>query len=156
MEIRLANPDDAAFLHRLRNDPETRLNSHNIGPVSWDDHVRWLDWNLKDQCVKIYIGASFGVDVGNVRVSEESTGRLFSWTIAPEHRGKGYGYALVRAVVNATGGRLKAEIKAGNIGSRLIAERAGFSLDHERNGILYYHITPDGYVHDPLAVLRHL
>lgn len=156
IHLRNANMQDAAFLHRLRNDLETRANSHNTAPTSWSDHVRWLDWNLKDQFVKIYIGVIFDADVGTVRVEEESTGKLFSWTIAPEHRGKGYGQALVKAVANATGGRLKAEIKAGNIGSQVIAERAGFVLDYEKSGILYYHITPDGYAHDHLAVLRHL
>jgi len=156
IHLREATTEDAAFLHRLRNDPKTRANSHNTDIVSWDDHVRWLDWNLKDQLVKIYIGVIGGQNIGVVRVEEEATGKLFSWTISPEHRGKGYGQALVKAVVDAIEGRLKAEIKAGNIASRIIAERSGFILDYEKNEILYYHITPDGYIHDPLAVLRHM
>jgi RimJ/RimL family protein N-acetyltransferase len=146
---------DADFLLRLRNDPATRANSHTMTPVTPCEHQRWLQWNLKDPFVRIYIGLVRDMAIGVVRVAEESTGKLFSWTIAPEFRGMGYGRALVSSVVQITPGWLKAEIKAGNSASRHIAQSVGFHLDHEHNGICYYNICGESEW-DHLAVLRHI
>jgi Acetyltransferase (GNAT) domain len=62
-----------------------------------------------------------------------------SWTVAPEHRGKGVGAAIVQlAVSRMTGERVFAEIKAANFASRRIAEKSGFRLREDRDGMLVY------------------
>jgi RimJ/RimL family protein N-acetyltransferase len=62
-----------------------------------------------------------------------------SWTVAPEHRGKGVGAAIVRlAVSRMTEERVFAEIKASNFASRRIAEKSGFRLRGDRDGMLVY------------------
>ena len=69
IKIRPAKIDDAGFLFRLRNDPVTRDNSYTTDPVSMPDHMRWLDWNLKDQFVKLYISTIFGEDIGTAVIA---------------------------------------------------------------------------------------
>ena len=154
--LRPATPDDAQRLFEWRNDPVTRANSHNTAPILYADHLRWLDWNLKDPFVRIFIGMVNWIDIGTVRVEEENTGKLLSWTVAPDHRGNGYGLSLVKAVVAITPGKLKAEIHRHNAPSLKIAVGAGMTLDHETAGICYYTLVPDGYTIDHTAVLRHL
>src|ERR1700722_2452284 len=62
-----------------------------------------------------------------------------SWTVAPEHRGRGVGAAIVQlAVTRMTGERVFAEIKAANLASRRIAEKSGFRLRGDRDGMLVY------------------
>ena len=141
IHIRLATLDDAGFLLRLRNDPETRLNSHNTDPVEEAGHVVWLERNLKDPQVKIYIAALEGRPVGTVRVTAESTWKHFSWTVAPECRGQGYGHEMVNTVAGCTDGLLRAEVKVGNVSSQKIATKAGFILEHEKDGVRYYVLT---------------
>jgi len=138
IKLRLATMDDAEILLQWRNDPETRSASHDTAIVMMDDHLHWLSRNLKDQLVKIYIGMADGILIGTVRINEESTGNMLSWTIAPDHRRKGYGYALVRAVAEKAGGQLKAQIKTKNIASRKIAESIGLHLKAEENGLCHY------------------
>lgn len=154
--LRPATPDDAQRLFEWRNDPVTRANSHNTAPILYVDHLRWLDWNLKDPFVRIFIGMVNGIEIGTVRVEEENTGKLLSWTVAPDHRGNGYGLSLVKAVVAITQGKLKAEIRTDNAPSRHIAVDAGMTLDHETAGICYYTFVSPDFIHDHLAVLRHL
>jgi RimJ/RimL family protein N-acetyltransferase len=145
LKLRLATMDDAEILLQWRNDPETRSASHNTAFVMMDDHLRWLRRNLKDQFVKIYVGMAGDVPIGTVRINEDSTGNTLSWTIAPEHRRKGYGYTLVKAVAEKSGGQLKAQIKAKNAASRKIAESIGLRLEAEENGLCYYEVPVDSF-----------
>lgn len=154
--LRPATLEDAERLWKWRNDSLTRANSLNSEEIDWDQHVRWLGWNLRDQFVRIHIGMLAGVEIGLVRVEHENTGCWMSWTVAPECRGQGLGYCLVKTVVDATPGRIKATIKADNIASIRIAEKLDFALETEKDGVHHYALTPEGYVPDPLAVLRHL
>ncbi len=158
--LRLATIDDALFLYELRNDQDARINSHNTEPIDFHDHTRWLIWNLKDQWVQLFILVEDGEAIGQIRVEEENTGKLVSFAIAPDHRGRGYGRVMLQAMIAEVWNpmRFKAEIKDFNLASRKLVESVGFVLSHERNGICYYVLesaAPD-VEYNRLAVLRHL
>jgi RimJ/RimL family protein N-acetyltransferase len=55
----------------------------------------------------------------------DSDGEL-SWTVAPEHRGKGYGSEVVKRVVELSEEPRFAEIKSSNLASLAIVKRLGF------------------------------
>jgi len=82
-----------------------------------------------------------GVPVGVVRLdwSEEGDGCDLSFTVAPEHRGKGYGFAIVEhAVQGMQNVRVCAETKMSNMASRRIFERLGFHvIDSQGERLLY-------------------
>lgn len=126
--MRLATMEDAAMLHEWRNDDLTCEQSINSEPVPWDDHVAWLKNSLSNVHRVLMVAELDGEPVGTVRIDHGKESEL-SWTVAPAHRGKGLGAAMV-----AKGGGhypFIAHIKRGNIASRKIAEKVGFRLESD-------------------------
>jgi RimJ/RimL family protein N-acetyltransferase len=68
-----------------------------------------------------------GAPVGTVRFDRRDHERWeLSWTIAPEHRGKGLGKEVVKGATQLMSSDLIARIKACNSSSISIARHAGF------------------------------
>jgi RimJ/RimL family protein N-acetyltransferase len=132
----LADGDD---LFRWRNDRETRVSSRDTADLSWDEHLTWLKSALQNPNRRLLIAEDEGGAVGTIRFDFVSGVWEISWTVAPEHRGKGVGAAIVQlALSGMTGERVFAEIKAANFASRRIAEKSGFRLQEDRAGLLVY------------------
>jgi RimJ/RimL family protein N-acetyltransferase len=129
MHIRPAREGDGRTLYEWRNDPETRSASVRTDPISWEGHVAWLQRVLVDPNRLLLIGESGGVAIGTVRYDVEDDWAEVSWTVAPGHRGRGLGTALLRsALAFAPRARLVARIKPENLASQRIAAAAGFLL----------------------------
>jgi RimJ/RimL family protein N-acetyltransferase len=139
MRLRPAELEDGEMLRRWRNDSLTRSASHTSAPVSRADHLAWLAQVLREPSRRLYVAEADGVAVGTVRADWRDESWLLSWTVAPEHRGRGYGKAMVALAAEMTPGRLRAEIKAGNAASVAIAEAAGLRLSREADGLLLFH-----------------
>jgi RimJ/RimL family protein N-acetyltransferase len=118
--------DDAELLFAWRNDPETRVNSVNTDPVSWDGHCNWLRASLQNPDRDLLIAEVGGVPVGTVRIDRGDETEL-SWTVAPDHRGNGIGKAMV--ALACPNGEVIAQIKPENIASRRIAASTGFHME---------------------------
>lgn len=126
---------DSDVLLRWRNDPETRANSWNSAPVSDKEHRDWLVKTLANPERRLFIAELHGIPVGTARADFKEGGTELSWTVAPEHRAKGLGKAIVRAAVSSLPGKVTARIKSGNESSIRIAQSAGMSLVREADGI---------------------
>jgi len=124
MNIRLATRDDAQLLLAWRNDPLTRAMSKSLHEVQWDEHVRWLNSRLTRIEPHLYIAEIDGAPVGTIRID----GDEISYTVAPEHRGRGYATEMLRWA-HAQFGSLRAEIKPENVASVKAAERAGHKVE---------------------------
>ena len=136
MILRTATMTDAHQLLAWRNDPETRANSHRQDVVGPDTHQAWLPEVLADPARTLLIAEEGGVALGTVRLDRDGNEVVLSWTVAPEHRGKGHGTTMVRCAVDKTRGtRLRAEIAPANARSMAIARAAGFRLNSMRNGM---------------------
>jgi RimJ/RimL family protein N-acetyltransferase len=130
---------DAGDLFRWRNDRETRVWSRDTSDICWDEHLTWLKSTLRNPNQRLLIAEDERGAVGTIRLDLLDGVWQMSWTVAPEHRGKGVGAAIVQlAVTRMTGERVFAEIKAANLASRRIAEKSGFRLRGERDGTLVY------------------
>lgn len=130
---------DAQALFDWRNDAATRAASHQTGELVYTEHCAWLEKTLSNPLRHLYIALVNGDAVGTFRVDVGEMGDAeLSWTVAPQARGNGYGKLMVKTAADRYPGRLKAEIKAGNAASIRIAEAAGFALESERDGCLYY------------------
>jgi RimJ/RimL family protein N-acetyltransferase len=116
--------DDARHLFEWRNDPLTRAMSKNSDPVSWESHVAWLTARLARQSPHLYVVRDGDVRLGTFRVD----GDEISYTVAPEHRKKGLGIAMLRKA-HEMFGPLRAEIYPRNVASIKVAERAGMIVD---------------------------
>jgi RimJ/RimL family protein N-acetyltransferase len=138
MILRDATMDDAARLFAWRNDTATRAASHTTGELAFDDHCKWLSKSLAMTTRQIFIADINGTAVGTVRLDKLPDCTELSWTVAPEHRGRGHGTAMVRAALAILNGPACATIKAGNVASQKIARKIGMRLEQERDGVLHF------------------
>jgi len=115
--------DDAQRLFDWRNDPLTRAMSKTTDPVEWAGHVGWLERRLSRTAPMLFIAEIDGEPVGTFRVDADE----ISYTVAPEHRGKGVAKAMLQ-VAFARFGKLRAEIKPENVASIKAALAAGHQV----------------------------
>lgn len=136
MKLRNATIDDAQLLLAWRNDPVTRANSLNTEIITPANHLRWLSITIKNARRQLLIAEERNIAVGTVSIEKNKNKSYeISWTVAPEHRGKGIGKKMVAAVIRAYDvSKLHATIKSSNIASIRIAEQLHipYSLDSSR------------------------
>jgi len=105
VDLRPATAADFLLLFKWANDPETRRNSVDTAPVTWDEHLQWVNQALSHDRYDTFIVVWRNSDVGVVRLSNlfpdvpkaESVGEL-DITIDPERRGRGLDPNAIRAV----------------------------------------------------------
>jgi spore coat polysaccharide biosynthesis predicted glycosyltransferase SpsG/RimJ/RimL family protein N-acetyltransferase len=89
LQVRPASMDDARTLHDWRNDPQTRASSRTQDPVSWEDHLRWLEASLGREDRRLFVAFDQTGDVGTIRWDLEHDGEWeVSITVAPARRGQ--------------------------------------------------------------------
>jgi UDP-2,4-diacetamido-2,4,6-trideoxy-beta-L-altropyranose hydrolase len=141
MLLRDVLPADSETLLRWRNDPETRHNSINTAEVSPDEHARWFRKMLACQPPRVRIAEIAGVSIGVVRLdwTDNNDSCEVSFTVAPEHRGKGCGFAIVQhAVEGIRNARVCAKVKSSNAASRRIFERLGYQMIDSQGELVIY------------------
>lgn len=139
LNLRSAEMADANLLLLWRNDLETRKASHNMEEVLIESHFAWLDASLKSpQKRRLWIAEIDGKAVGTCRADKLDNAWELSWTVAPDARGKGVAHQMLSKLVHYFNEPLMAQIKVDNIASIKVAERAGFVLDTQEHGVLFY------------------
>jgi len=138
MKLRPVTIEDADLLLEWRNDPQTRMASHNTEEVKRDEHISWLTRSLDNPSRRLFIAEEDGVPVGTVRADYSDGVYELSWTVAPNARGRGVGKRMVALLANQITEPIRAEVKVGNEASIRIAEYAGMEYDREDNGVLHY------------------
>lgn len=139
--LRGALEKDADMLFAWRNDPETRRNSISQDEIQFSDHVRWLGNQLRSSDSRLEIALLDGVPIGTVRFDwdESREGADISFTVAPEYRGRGYGFQIVaHALRNVRNARITGEVKISNAASRKIFEKLGFRIIDSQGEMLMY------------------
>jgi UDP-2,4-diacetamido-2,4,6-trideoxy-beta-L-altropyranose hydrolase len=142
LTLRPASQADAQLLFDWRNDPMTRQNSMDTRPVAWSEHLRWLAASLARSDRRLLVAEIDRQRVGTVRLDYVAEHCTLSWTVAPAHRGRGVGQAMVaKAVAEAGVTVVLAAIKEGNMASARIAEACGFSrVGSSDDGIVLYRL----------------
>jgi len=138
LKLRPARMDDADVLLEWRNDWTTRRNFRNTAPVERDEHITWLTKVLNGKAdIILCIATIDDVPVGTVRGQPEGEYQDLSYTIAPEHRGKGLSIPMVLKFVQEylPGKKVLCEIKKGNIPSEKVAQALGLhaETEHQNN-----------------------
>ena len=134
LTLREARPSDAELLWRWANDPETRANSFSRASIPYADHVAWLERRLASNATRIWIFTDDGVPVGQVRFDISSAVAEIGITVAPEHRGRGYGKAMLAQALHRfreqTGGRVtpRASVLTKNAASLRLFRACGFEV----------------------------
>lgn len=132
VRIRPAAMEDARRVMEWANDPVTRSVSFHQGQITWEEHRAWFASRLDDSSCRLMIGEdAAGTAIGMLRFDVEHEDATISINIAPEHRRRGLGTALILVACRElldTGGarRIRALIKPGNSESLRAFRRAGF------------------------------
>jgi RimJ/RimL family protein N-acetyltransferase len=143
--LRPATAEDADLLLGWRNDPATLAASHTTTAVSRDDHLAWLSRVLADGSRRLFIAEEDGRPVGTVRADKAGGVHTLSWTVAPDARRRGVAGRMVALFAGMIAEPLRADVKADNIASHRVAERAGMTVERRTDGIVYYRrpaVTP--------------
>lgn len=139
LSLRAATLQDAKTLLVWRNDPQTRVASHNTDEVRLEDHLAWLESSLKKpEQRRLWIAELDGKLVGTCRADKEDDGWELSWTVAPEARGQGVAHKMLLKLIETFQQPLTAQVKKDNMASMKVAERLGFVVEKEENGVLFY------------------
>lgn len=130
--VRPATARDAEHLWLWRNDPVTRAMSKNHEPIRWQDHLAWLSPRLTRDSGLLLIGELGRKPAGTVRFDPGAQdGFWVSINIAPDHRGRSLGAALLAAACDTFYREhgpqpLHAEIRPDNVASERIFTTLGF------------------------------
>jgi len=136
--LRLASIKDADCLFEWRNDPDTRKASHSTERIEVADHMQWLKASLYNPNRRLYVAEKKHVPVGTVRADFDNGTWTLSWSVSPRYRGKGIASQMLALAVEEFNEPLAAEVKAQNIASIKVAQRTGFILQQEQEGVLYF------------------
>jgi RimJ/RimL family protein N-acetyltransferase len=145
--LRHATTGDSDLLLAWRNDPVTIAMSMTPEPVTPEEHINWFSHALADDARTLLIAEADNTPVGTVRLDTFADGEYeVSITVSPDHRGQGFGQAILAAAntlaFTALGvHRLVATVKEDNHASRRIFERTGYQLQATEDGVCLYHNT---------------
>lgn len=141
MKLRRATANDAKNLFVWRNDAETRANSRQQEPVSWEDHLVWIECAIDPGNPDnfVIIAEDDRGAIGMIRfLGRDGDNYEVSINIAPERRGEGNGGEFLKLACARMKGFLVAEIRSGNFASRKIFEQCGFEeLSANKDFLLY-------------------
>ena len=143
--IRPATSADAQVLLEWRNDPTSRLWFRHTHPVTETEHLVWLNGRFEQGNTPVWIADGDGVPVGSSRVDPGSTSThgSISVVVSADHRGRGFGRALIEWTVSHARDvgyqRLIASIHPENLASISLFSSCGFTY-HETDdmGFLNY------------------
>jgi len=96
--LRHATVADARVLLQWRNDPATMAAVGQVQPIGYEAHVQWLG-SYGQAGRHLYVAYWRQLTVGTGRIDKDFETAWLSWTVAPEHRGRGYGRRLIKSLM---------------------------------------------------------
>ncbi len=94
--LREATLEDIDLIFRWANDPIVRKNSFNSNPILYDNHVAWYHRMMEDDSVLQFVLMEDDEPVGQIRLTVEKDEAEIGYSIALNHRGKGYGHRILQ------------------------------------------------------------
>lgn len=147
MKIRPATADDAMDLLAWRNDPVTRAMSGDSAEIGRDAHLAWFARALADPDRVIYVAETGGAKIGMARFDRDGAAWIASVAVAPDHRGKGHGAALMRLaladLLAKRPGDVFARVREGNAASLRLFEGLGFKTVAHADGFVLTHLKQE-------------
>ncbi|NID10013.1 GNAT family N-acetyltransferase [Fibrivirga algicola] len=138
MRHRVATAADVRLYFDWANDPATRQQSFNSGPIRWENHEAWFARKLADaNALLLVFDTDENVSVGQVRFERQPDGEvIIGVSVDHAFRGRGLAWQLIAdgcQVCQASWGNvpISAYIKPDNQPSIRAFERAGFTDSHE-------------------------
>jgi len=135
IRLKPVQEEDCRLIWEWANDPDVRAVSFASDPIAWDQHVKWFRSKLNDPSCIFYISdTSEGVPIGQIRFDLEGKEGVVSISIDSNHRGNGYGSAMISLASEKVSGVsnisvIHAYVKKGNDLSVRVFEKAGFKIE---------------------------
>jgi len=131
--LREATKDDARQLWLWANDGSVRTQAFSARPISWTEHIEWLERTLGAGGSRLWIAEQDRHPIGQFRVDSTGNRGRISYSIAQDFRGRGLAMVLLRLGVARACGELdvavvEGTVKESNVASWRAFERAGFAL----------------------------
>ncbi len=154
LQFRKATKSDVDILFKWANDPKARNNSFNKEPIKYEDHVDWLDTELKNDNSIILIFERDNISIGVVRFHKERESWTISINIDEKHRGKGNALEMIEKSAfyffsNCQEDTINAFIKKENLASIKVFEKSGYkyhtSTFMNNKESLQYKLTRDDF-----------
>ena len=131
--LRRTQLSDMDIYFNWANDTETRNQSINTQPIPYEQHVDWFHHKLADSESICLVMERNQTLLGQIRFDiHESGNALISYSVDKNHRGKGYGFTLVRSGLESFVKEhphtsvFEAWVNSGNIASCRIFEKLSF------------------------------
>jgi RimJ/RimL family protein N-acetyltransferase len=133
LQLRRATKDDARQLWVWANDGAVRAQAFTARPISWGEHIEWLERTLGATGSRLWIAERDREPVGQFRVDSAGDRARISYSIAKDHRGRGLAPLLLqlgveRACVELAIAVVEGVVKESNVASWRAFERARFTL----------------------------
>ena len=100
MRVRRAAWRDCWTLWRWRNDPSTRAWMRDRRPVPRWRHALWFRSAVSSADMEVFVAEWDGEPVATGHITYSCTTAEFSVTVAPQHRGSGFGSRMVREMLS--------------------------------------------------------
>lgn len=133
LKLRKVREEDCELLWEWANDPIVRAASFSSEPITWDDHISWLNNKLNSSNCYQFIGVNNeNRPVGQIRFDiDVQLEAEVDISIAPNERGKGYASDLIKSSTkylfeNTNIKLVNAIIKCENIASIRLFSKSGF------------------------------
>lgn len=140
LTFRTANQHDLDLFFNWANDPATRQNSYNKGPVEYGTHVKWFQKKISSPDIVMYVFQNEGNEpVGQIRFDRiaGTNDFLVSISVDSNHRGKGYASQMLtrsadRLLAENPGAHIIAHIFVSNEASYKSFIKAGYQLVEQK------------------------
>jgi UDP-2,4-diacetamido-2,4,6-trideoxy-beta-L-altropyranose hydrolase len=91
--------EDSKLLFEWANDTETRNNAINTKPILWEEHTKWFLDKQKSPDTIMFIAKFNGLPVGQIRFDGGHEFIDLTYSVAPSHRGVGFGSCIVQQAI---------------------------------------------------------
>ena len=98
IKLRKATYADIDLLYQWANDPIVRQGAFHTEPIPYEDHVKWFEKMMADENVYQYILCGDNEEIGQIRLNQEDSQAIISYSISKEYRGKGYGSQMLKLI----------------------------------------------------------
>lgn len=137
----LAKEEDCKLIYTWANDQSVRENSFKPKRIVYDEHKEWFKNKLNDENCSIYILVLDDNKVGQIRIEIDKSIATISYSIAKEHRAKGYGKLILTLLEEKLRNKsiliIRGLVKYENIVSIKCFESCGYTKVEKENYLVF-------------------
>lgn len=127
----------------LVNDRKVRLNSFNQKKILFKSHKRWFLNQLFSKSSRLYKLTSKNLLVGQGRLNIDHLTAKIDYSIAEDFRGRGWGYVLLKKLLNKAKNeprikKIVGEVRSNNKNSIKLFKNLDFKILPKKNKIQFY------------------